>query len=74
MTTITDPVLSVRLKKDLDSRLTRAAKTLNLSKNEIARCAIRSAVDAIESVAYRVQLPLDMGVKPAEPTPTKKRK
>ena len=64
MKKMTDPVLSVRLPKELDLRLARAAKTLDLSKNDIARHAIRAAVAAIEAVDYRVQLPLDVTVKP----------
>ena len=64
MKKMTDPVLSVRLPKELDLRLARAAKTLDLSKNDISRHAIRAAVTAIEAVDYRVQLPLDVVVKP----------
>jgi len=64
MKKMTDPVLSVRLPKELDVRLARAAKNLDLSKNDISRHAIRAAVAAIESYEYRVQLPLDMAVKP----------
>ena len=60
---ITDPVLSVRLPKELDERLARAVKRLDLSKNDIARHAIRAAVSAIEAAEYRVQLPLDMAIK-----------
>jgi hypothetical protein len=58
-----DPVLSVRLPKDLEDRLTRAAETLDLSKNDIARHAIRAAVAAIEADGYRITLPLEMAVK-----------
>ena len=59
----TDAVLSVRLPKELDLRLARAVKNLDLSKNDIARHAIRAAVNAIEGAEYRVQLPLEMSIK-----------
>ena len=59
-----DPVLSVRLPKELDLRLAKAAKKLDLSKNDICRHAIRAAVADIESHKYRVQIPLDMAVEP----------
>ena len=39
-----DPVLSVRLPDDLDARLNKCAESLDLSKNDIARHAIRAAV------------------------------
>ena len=64
MKKMTDPVLSVRLPKELDDRLARAAKRLDLSKNDIARHAIRAAIASIEGAEFRVQLPLDMVVKP----------
>ena len=64
MKKMTDPVLSVRLPRELDTRLARAAKNLDLSKNDIARHAIRAAIAAIEANDYRVQLPLDVVVKP----------
>jgi predicted DNA-binding protein len=63
MKKMTDPVLSVRLPKELDERLARAAKRLDLSKNDIARHAIRAAVTAVEAVEFQVQLPLVMEVK-----------
>jgi len=62
----TDPVLSVRMPKELDIRLARAAKNLDLSKNDIARHAIRAAVKAIETMEYRVQTPLDLTVTPSK--------
>lgn len=60
----TDPILSVRLPKELNVRLAKAAKTLDLSRNDICRHAIRAAVAAIESSKYCVQLPLEVTVKP----------
>lgn len=58
-----DPVLSVRLPDDLDSRLTKCAEKLDLSKNDIARHAIRAAVVEIESNGFKITLPLEMSVK-----------
>jgi len=57
-----DPVLSVRLPGDLDERLDRCAEKLDLSKNDIARHAIRAAVEAIEANGFRIELPLKMSV------------
>ena len=50
--------------KELDVRLAKAAKKLNLSKNDISRHAIRGALVAIESHKYCVQVPLDLAVTP----------
>ncbi len=57
-------VLSVRLPRELDDRLGRAAEELDLSKNDIARHAIRAAVNAIEKNGNVIQLPLEMDVRP----------
>jgi len=59
-----DPILSIRLPRELSVRLDKAAKNLNLSKNDISRHAIRGAVAAIESNKYSVQNPLDIAVTP----------
>jgi predicted DNA-binding protein len=59
----TDTVLSVRLPRELDDRLTRASKNLDLSKNDIARHAIRAAIASIEENDHKIQLPLEMIVK-----------
>lgn len=59
-----DPVLSVRLPEELNARLAKATKKLDLSKNDICRHAIRAAVAAIESHKYCVQVPLDIAVTP----------
>ena len=63
MKKMTDAVLSVRLPGELDERLARAANTLDLSKNDIARNAIRAAVASVEGAGYRIQLPMEMSVK-----------
>jgi len=60
----TDIVLSVRLPKELDTRLAKAAKKLDLFKNDISRDAVRAAVAAIEAHQYRVQIPMEIAVKP----------
>lgn len=57
-----DPILSVRLPDDLESRLNKCAEKLDLSKNDIARHAIRAGIEAIEKNGYKIQLPLEMAV------------
>jgi predicted transcriptional regulator len=59
-----DPVLSVRLPDDLSDRLNACADKLDLSKNDIARHAIRAAVDEIEKNDFRIALPLKFAVAP----------
>ena len=63
MKKMTSPVLSVRLSKDVDERLGRAAKKLDLSKNDIARHAIWAAVLSIEQGKFKAQIPLEMSVE-----------
>jgi len=58
-----DPVLSVRLPGDLDAKLTKCAEQLDLSKNDIARHAIRAAVAEIEANDFKITLPLAMTVQ-----------
>lgn len=60
-----DPILSVRLPDDLETRLTKCAESLDLSKNDIARHAIRAAIAAIEANGFKITLPLEMAVKKA---------
>jgi hypothetical protein len=43
-------------------RLARAAAALDLSKNDIARHAIRAAIAAVEASDFQIQLPLSMQV------------
>jgi len=62
MKKMTNAVLSVRLPKELDERLSRAADQLDLSKNDIARHAIRAAILAVEASDYKIELPLRMHV------------
>jgi len=73
MKTKTAAIHSVRLPSELDSRLARAVKVLGLSKNDIARHAIRAAVSAIEAVDYQANLPLEISVAPVRLTPAKGR-
>ena len=69
-----DPVLSVRLPKEVDDRLSAAADKLDLSKNDIARHAIRAALAAIEANGFKITLPLEMAVKdgPVQSRPSAK--
>ena len=71
MKPITASIHSVRMPHELDSRLARAAKKLELSKNDIARHAIRAAVIALEAVDHQAELPLEISVKPPMFTRTK---
>jgi len=56
--------VSVRLPKELDVRLTKVARKLDLFKSAISCDAIRAAVEAIESNEYSVQIPMDISVTP----------
>jgi hypothetical protein len=58
-----DAVFSVRLPDDLDQRLRKCASEFDLSKNDIARHAIRAALDAIERSGYRIPWPMKMHVE-----------
>jgi predicted DNA-binding protein len=71
-----DPVLSVRLPDDLSARLDACAEKLDLSKNDVARHAIRAAVESIEANDFRISLPLQMAVaaEPVVSVPQKKSK
>ncbi len=64
---IKDTTLSLRIPKDLDSRLRIVARTLDLSKNDVARHAIRAALDAIESRGFQIEWPLRMEASPKIP-------
>jgi predicted DNA-binding protein len=59
--------ISVRLEADLKERLVRASRKLDLSENDIARHAIRAAVNGIEANGYKIELPLEMVLKKAPP-------
>ena len=52
--------ITVRLGPDLKQRLHQSALKLDLSENDIAKHAVRAAVDFIESNDYRIELPLQM--------------
>lgn len=56
-------IVSVRMPKDLDERLKRVAESLDLTKNDVARHAIRAVVQAIES-NQSLELPLKIVVQP----------
>lgn len=60
-----DTILSVRISANMDERLKKAAEALDLSKNDVARCALRSALDAMEARRYRIEWPLRMEAGPA---------
>ena len=57
-----DANISLRVPKELDDQLIECANRLDLSKNDIARHAIRAAVAAIEANGYRIQMPLRMQI------------
>lgn len=63
-----DTIFSVRISAEMDERLKKAAKALDLSKNDVARGALRSALDAMEMRRYKIEWPLSME---AEPTKTR---
>ena len=50
-------VFNLRIPVDLDRRLGKAARQMDLGKNDIARNAIRALVEAIEKSDYRVSWP-----------------
>jgi predicted transcriptional regulator len=52
--------ITVRLGPDLKQRLHQSARKLDLSENNIAKQAVRAAVDFIEANNYRIELPLQM--------------
>jgi len=52
--------ITVRLGPDLKQRLHQSARKLDLSENNIAKQAVRAAVDFIEGNNYRVELPFQM--------------
>lgn len=58
-----DVIISVRLTAELNDRLEATAKALDLSKNDVARHAIRSSVEAIERNGYKIGWPLEMGTE-----------
>lgn len=64
---IKDTSLSLRVPKDLDNRLKQVARTLDLSKNDVARHAIRAALDAIEARGYQIEWPLKLAASPKIP-------
>ena len=59
-----DTILSVRISGEMDERLKKAAKALDLSKNDVARGAIRAVLDAMELRRYRIEWPLSMNAAP----------
>ena len=59
-----DTILSVRISAEMDERLKKAAEALDLSKNDVARSALRSALDAMEARRYRIEWPLRMEAGP----------
>ncbi len=61
-----DVIVSIRLATELDKRLQKAAEALDLSKNDIARHAIRAAVRSIEESKYKIAWPIDMALAQAE--------
>jgi len=68
-----ESAISIRLPVELEERLRSAAEKLDLSKNDIARHAIRAAVQAIEDDGFRIELPMQMQLKkgPLESRPIK---
>jgi predicted transcriptional regulator len=54
--------ITVRLGPELKQRLHDSARKVDLSENDIARHAVRAAVDAMEKNNYRLELPLKMAV------------
>ncbi|MCC7518813.1 MAG: ribbon-helix-helix protein, CopG family [Verrucomicrobiae bacterium] len=63
-----DAILSVRISAEMDERLKKAAKALDLSKNDVARGALRATLEAMEMRRYRIEWPLRMD---ATPRPTR---
>src|ERR1044071_4325447 len=64
---IKDTTLSLRIPTELDHRLRKISKELGLSKNDVARHAIRAALDAIEARGYQIEWPLKMNASPKIP-------
>jgi predicted transcriptional regulator len=52
--------ITVRLGPDLKERLHESARKLDLSENNIAKHAVRAAVDFIEANDYTIELPFQM--------------
>ncbi len=52
--------ITVRLGPDLKQRLHHSARKLDLSENNIAKQAVRAAVDFIEANNYRIELPFQL--------------
>ncbi len=54
--------ITVRLGPDLKQRLHQSARELDLSENNIAKHAVRAAVDFIEANNYTIELPFQMAL------------
>jgi hypothetical protein len=52
--------ITIRLGPELKQRLQKAARKLDLSENDIARHALRAAVDWLEGNDYRVGPPFEI--------------
>jgi predicted transcriptional regulator len=68
--------ITVRLGPDLKQRLHQSARKLDLSANNIAKHAVRAAVDFIEANNYTIELPFQMAaanesIKSRVPRPKK---
>ena len=65
--------VSLRLSVELRDRLEKAAQSMDLSVNDIAKAAIRAGVEAIEENDYRIEWPLkhQKRISPSRPAETR---